>query len=72
MQVIQVIPRSYYKKKASKIQNNTLIVKAYQTHIHISQNRWNCNLVFQNELKDITKMTQDMKEHKSDFKKTQK
>lgn len=29
------------------------------------------NLIFQNELKDITKMTQDMKEHKSDFKKTQ-
>lgn len=30
----------------------------------------NCQLLFQNQLKDITKITQDMKEqHKLDFKK---
>lgn len=31
-----------------------------ERHAHITDQ--NCNMLFQNELKDLTKMTQDMKE----------
>lgn len=61
--MIKSIPRSYFKKrkkKKKKIWNNILIIKPHQENLTHKTGE-NCTLLFQNELKNITKMTQDVK-----------
>lgn len=61
--MIKSIPWSYFKerkKKKKKIWNNILIIKPHQENLTHKTGE-NCNLLFQNKLKNTTKMTQDVK-----------